>query len=588
MVAAQLSFRSWASFNAWFQLDDLAFLSRVINEPFGWDLLFAPYNSHLMPGGFLLTWINTELAPWTYWPFAAEMMALQLVADIGAVVFLVSAFGRRPGILPPLAIFLFTIFTLPADLWWAVGVNQLASLIAIFWGGWTHLRYLRTRRLRWAVATALITVAALAFQERAILVYLVYAFIALGYFAKGDLVERVREIFQRYRSGVLLHAVTALGYLTIYGAAAMEFDPGTSQDQPLAPLITEMGGRAVATGLLGGPLRWGYGSDALGVPSPYELSVWVAAGLLAYLGFVLSKSRANSKRVWWLFGAMLACQMVLVSASRSFLVGPQVGRDYRYTTEIAPVAAICLALAVMPLIGAVERVRTERRSAFLDQPARVALATLAVVGLATYSSVTYVRAWIAEDGSRQYFTNVRSDLTSASTPIPLLDAPVPARLFPGFQFGYPANMSSRLFGAWDEHVYYPDAANDRLYIASQQGHIKPVLISPVRRAAVSDNSECPYPVQRGRVSVPLDGPVLGIEWWVRITYASEDPVGMTITAGDRQHEIDALAGLHSMFFTAKGDGFDQIDFRLDDPRGDVCISELELGTPYAVGDQAPQ
>lgn len=588
MVAAQLCYRGWLVFDSWFRHDDMAFISRVTSQPFGWEMLLESHNSHLMPAGFLLTWLNTELAPWEYWPFAAEMVAMQLIASIGAVVFLISAFGRRPGILPPLAIYLFTVFTHSANLWWAVGVNQLPTIAVLFWGGWTHLRYLRTRRLRWAVATMLLTLGALAFQERALLLFLVYGFIALAYFASGDVLERTKHVVGTYFTGVVMYGAIGIGYAVLYVSTALQFDPGSSQDQPLMPLLTEMGGYGVASGLVGGPLRWEFGGPALGSPMPSQFFVWGSVALIAYLGYHLASTRHASKRSWWLFGIVLGVQIVLVGASRSFIVGPQIGRAYRYTTEMAPVAALTLALAVLPLIGATEVVRRKRDSAFHDRPWRVAGATAVVAVLGTYSSVAYAEHWNDLDFPKNYVANARADLLDADESIPLADAPVADGVFPGFALSYPLNMTSRFLSSWSDRFHFPTTANDRLNIVSSTGEVKPVLINDVRRAEPTDNGKCPYPVKNGRVVVPLDGPVMDFRWWVRITYYSQTAGGLTITAGDLEHETDALTGLHSLFFTAHGDGLDEIVFETEDRGHDLCISELELGIPYAAGDEAPR
>lgn len=482
-VLAQMAFRSWLAFHAWFQYDDLSFISRVSKGALTWHMLFDSHNSHLMPAGFLVTWVNNTLAPWTYWPFAAEMMVLQLASSIGAIVFLVSAFGRRPGILPPLAIFLFTVFTHSADLWWAVGVNQLPTLAVMFWGAWTHLTYLRTGRRRWAIATIALTIVALAFQERALLLFVVYAFFALAYFAHGDVIERCREVGKRYLFGVILYAALGASYLALYATTALSFDPGTSQDQPLIPLITEMGVFAVVPGLFGGPLRWAFADAGLGTAEPTQIMAWGSVAILAYLGYHVASTRTKAKRVWWLFGAMLGCQILLVAASRSFIVGPQIGRAFRYTTEMAPIAAMVLALAVLPLVGALETVRPTRPSAFLDRPARVAVATAIVCVLGVVSTMTFATHWNDMHDTRDYVTNARADLLRDATPVPLIDAAAPDSIWPGFEFAYPLNTTSYLFRVWSDHASYPTVVNDQLNILSQGGRVKPDhQAGPARRA----------------------------------------------------------------------------------------------------------
>ena len=43
MILAQLLFRGWALWGSWFYFDDLAFMSRAMNQPFGADYLFDEF-----------------------------------------------------------------------------------------------------------------------------------------------------------------------------------------------------------------------------------------------------------------------------------------------------------------------------------------------------------------------------------------------------------------------------------------------------------------------------------------------------------------------------------------------------------------
>src|SRR3954467_4469145 len=83
LIAAQLGFRAWALWGSWFYFDDLAFMSRAMNQPFDVGYLTESYGGRLMPAGFAVAWVLTRWAAFEWVPWAAVLLALQLVASIG-------------------------------------------------------------------------------------------------------------------------------------------------------------------------------------------------------------------------------------------------------------------------------------------------------------------------------------------------------------------------------------------------------------------------------------------------------------------------------------------------------------------------
>ena len=56
----------------------------------------------------------------------------------------------------------------------------------------------------------------------------------------------------------------------------------------------------------------------------------------------------RSGLAWLVLLGYVVLNLALLARSRATLVGPVVGTDYRYQTDIAVVAAVCLGLATMP------------------------------------------------------------------------------------------------------------------------------------------------------------------------------------------------------------------------------------------------
>jgi hypothetical protein len=456
-------------------------------------------------------------------------------------------------------------------------VNQTPLLIAIFWGGWTHLRYLRTGRFRYAVATMVITLVALAFQEKSLYIFWLFAFLAVGYFATGDALSRVQTVFHRFRAGVLLYGTVAVGYLALYLAYGRSFDPAPSNEQPLSSIAGRMAGTTFATGILGGPFHWDTSGDwPLAKPNP--LLPVLAVLIIGVVAYHVAAVRQRSKRALLLVAVPLGADIVLVTAARA-LLGPFLALEYRYITELAAFAAISLALATMPLLGADEQVTSTRRSEFLDRPGRVAAATVLVVAFALYSSTSYVQRWhdLSKGKSYTYINGVADTLRDAEEPIPLVDTQVP--LFVMWAYNFPRNTISHLFKWLSPHAEYRRSRTNELYAFSDEGKVGPLLIDPVRRAAPSTGTGCAYPEHDGSVTVPLDGPLLGDGWWSRVGYYAEQDTPVEISAGNNHYVVTAEKGLHSIFFIAGADRIDEVTFTDIDPDAAFCVSELEIGSP---------
>jgi hypothetical protein len=572
LIVVQLAFRGWALAGSWFVYDDFNFMSRVMNSPLR-QVLFTPYAGHLMPGGFLLSWVNQELAPLAFALPASELLVMQAVASFGCLAFLLTAFGSRPGILPPLAIYLFSVISLPAAVWWAAGVNQLPLHIAFFWGLYTHLSYLRTREVRYAVLTMLIVVSALLFYEKTLLLFMVFAIVAWAYFAEGDIVTRTRTIWRRYRVGVVTYAAVALAYGAVYAIWGLNFSLANANTRPLGPVFLGLGVRAFGTGILGGPLHWMHPTYIFAAAQPSDLLVLASWATIVALMFEMVRTRARAKRAWLIPAALLCSDVLLVVAARSSL--PVVAQDYRYQTELAAAAAVALGLSLMPVLGAVESAERKRPSAFFDNPQRATAATVLVVCLALVSSLQYALHWQSADRQREYFANVKRSLLAEEGSVPLADTSVPGYVMVAFSAA--ENATSHVLRMYADYAHYPPVTTDQLYIIDRTGNVRPVVVPTVRKARRGPDW-CGYAVRDAPVRIPLNGPVFGTGWWVRVGYLASGDSPVTVRAGAARYETRIYKGLHSLYFEAAGK-FRAVWISGLEKGATLCTDEVTLGMP---------
>ena len=575
LVAAQLAYRGWALAGSWFYFDDLAFMSRSMNQPFGAGYLTESYGGHLMPAGFAVTWALTKWAVFDWAPWAVGLLAMQAVAGVGMLRLLISLFGSRRLVLVLLAGYLGYVFTLPAGLWWAAGINQLPLQIALVFGLASHVAYLRTGRVRHLVATLCWTVGGLLFYEKTLLLFGVYALVALCYFTEGDTTTRLKDLWARYRPGVVAHTVVAATYLALYVEYGLNFSPGDSSNQPWTPIAWDLIAVALLPALIGGPLTW----QPLTVGSfadPTQLTQLVSWTVVAAVVYYAHRTRTISKRAWAPLGFTLLANIALLASARANIVGPDIAREYRSQTESGALFVHCAGLAFLPLHGARQentaRIGVPRT---YERRGVVLLATVAVGIAAITSSTRYVDLWQSRNPTEAYIAEVRHSLADAGhKPVPLVDTGIPQTLL--WAFRYPENTYSHVLRPFADETSYPRSAVDRLYMFDDRGRLSPVVIPPTRKMV--PNVGCGYPLEGKQTTIPLDGPVIGGGWWIQIGYASPRPVSLRVEAGDDVHDLDLPRGLHNAFVQASGE-FQEVTVSRY-PRGShLCVVDLTLGVP---------
>jgi len=576
MIAAQLGFRAWALAGSWFYFDDLAFMSRALNQPFDLGYLTESYGGHLMPGGFAVARLLTDWAPYQWWPWALTLLVLQALAAIGIFRLLVSMFGRRPFVLVLLAGYLFWVFTLSSGVWFAAGINQLPLQIALGFGLTAHLDYLRTRRTRYLVATLLWTALGLVFYEKTMILFGLYALVAIGWFSTGNTPQRLRGLWDRYRRGIVVYGVFAAVYLAIYVHWGLDFGLGESAGVSWGPIAWNLVGVALAAALVGGPITWEpLNVGSLADPSDLLLLVsWAGcAGVVGYAFF----TRTMSKRAWSLLGFTMLANIVLLASARAAIVGPEIGREYRYQTESAAVVVLCLGLAFLPLRGAVE-VNAPREGVPRTYEGRVFVGVVAllVVALSVASTVRYVNLWQDRNHSEAYFHNARTTIAAAPEhPVPMVDTGIPQTLLWSFRF--PENSYSHILRPYADKIVYPRSSVDGLFMLDDDGRLSPVRIDPAR--SMKKTKGCGYELDDdGTTTIPLDGPVLGGGWWIDLAYESSAATSLTLTAGEEVHDLDLPAGDHDVFVQAAG-SFRSVELSDYPTGGDLCVTDLVLGAP---------
>lgn len=579
MVIAQVTLRAWALYPSWFYLDDYNLLLDAQGRTLDADYLLTPYNSHLMPAGRLIAWLVADAGTLNWTLAATCLLVLQSLAGLGALWMLVTLFRARWAVLAPLALYLSSVLTLPAMMWWTAGLNQVFLQAAFFLTVGAWVRYLRARRLPWLAATGLGLTLGLLFYVKALLILPVLAYLALAYFADGSPLRRLGTVIGRYWPAAVVGAVISGAYLSYYLANVRQPLTGTTLTV-LGGIADSMLGTAFMTAVVGGPWRWA----ALAPPNAFADSppwavhaAWVGVAMVvAYAAL----RRTGTLRAWVLLLIYLAGLLNLLVNSRAPVYGPVIGLEYRYLTDAACAVALCLGLVFLELGGAPGSSRPR-----VDPLLRVRLPRRAVVGLVLAvclsglaSSVRYVEIWHTQNASDAYLHTLARSLRTHGA-VELADTAVPEEVVPG-SFS-PENRVSRLVPLLSDTASFPDTSG-RLATVGPDGTLRRTLIEPGVTAEPGPSPDCGWLVRATGRTIPLTSRAFPWEWWVRIGYLSGRDSDLTVVAGTDRVAVSVESGLHDVYLKVDG-SFDEIRFEGLDPGATMCVDTIEVGQPVPGG-----
>ncbi|MQA97057.1 MAG: hypothetical protein GEV11_21325 [Streptosporangiales bacterium] len=583
IIAAGLCVKAVILDSAFFRQDDFEYVARAMEADLDFDYLMRVHSGHLMPIGFSLAWALTHLDPYNWGLYGAVTLALHAAAGLALFRLLRLLFGDRPAILAPLAVYALSPMTVASTAWWAAALNSLPLQIALPMAAASHVLYLRDGRFRhvWAAA-AWTAVGVFAFLKAAVIPLLLFllTWLYLTHSTRGiAFVSAVRDHARAW----LVH----LGVLAAFGAAYLA-RLSTSDVTPRPPdwgeaarWVRDMLTETFASTAAGGPGRWHpLGASDYAVVDPPAQLLWASWAVLAALVVVSLLYRRGAWTAWTiLLTYVVLADLVPVLAGRigAHASAWSLGQESRYVADAAPVLALCVALALLPL-------RDEPHPYRRPLPAGTAAPVLGglVLGAfgahALWSSMSYAETVDARP-VRTYFENARASLRQLPPGAEVLDTALPPDvqwwIFKDYsRTGHVLNplAPERLRGA----VLRPGPA-ERPMIFDGKGRLRPAGVwGPT---AVPPPPGC-WPATGDLVTVPLPQATAGRgrPYAVEINYLAPRDVLGRVRHGGAPVDVTFRQGLNVVTVPLRGGGAD-VQVTLTDPNAKVCVTKVKAGLP---------
>lgn len=584
MIVVQLIWKARLLHGLYFVRDDFHDLDLAIEHPLSWSYLTYIWDGHLIIGLRLVAWLLVRTSLYNWGLASAVTLAFTGAASLACYRMLRTLFGDGPRILVPLAFYLLTPLTIATFAWWSSAMESVPFQLAIFMALTSHVLYVRTGRVKHLVWASFWVVFGLIFFEKALVLPLLLFGLTAGFLiARGSLLDGVRKALRQIWRAWAVY-LAAMACYTVVLLIALR----SSIAQPQAPSAAS--GLGVLTGDLlkdsflpgafGGPWQWfPVSSFVLAGAPPFLQWLSVAAATIVIAVTVLVRRAAWlawAALAGWIFAADL---LPLFVGRIGTMLPALLGLDIRYVSDAAPVATICLGLALWPVIGGTSKARP--RPALPAQQLRMAAAGLVgLFALGSIWSVQQLGTTLSGATARSYIANATEAVSLAPPGTTVFDWPAPDSLVPT-DFGRYSNTEA-VVGDLDigklRWLTKLRGTIDNLTWFGPDGKLYAVWVGPTASIQRPAGHAC-WPERNGRIRITFGAPTTIYTWMLRFGYllGPSTSAVISISYGHTVKQLTVEPGLHAAYLPERGGGVTGITISGLGPTP-MCVGDVEAGS----------
>ncbi len=598
LVAASIAWKTQFLYRRYFYQDDFFELNFARRSPFSWHYLGWVSDDHFFPGVRAITWVLARVSVYNWALDATVLMVFAACAGLAALRLLRTLFGDRPAILLPLVVYLLLPLTVPDLGWWWTGMESPPFQFATFMTLNAHVLYVRTGRGRHlGAAIGWLAFGLLFFDKAVFLPVLLFAITSAFLVDTRSWASGVVSTMRLHRRAWLSYGALLAAYAVVaveaFRASKAVAHPPTSASEA-GTFVAYFVKDNLLPGIVGGPWHWlpaGPGHRyAIALPSATMITVSAIAVLaLLAVGIWI---RPVAWRAWLTFAlwVVLADVATVIIGRLGFGLAVYYGLETRYLADAAPVLAICLGLAVLPVAGAGERASvaqgTRRQLAIRIEPRFAAAAAAAIfVVSAIWSDQAYENVTNGGPVVAAYMANASLAVTHAAPKTFIIDRAMPYdAILP--TFGSQANQSQVVgalaTGSQAGRLHWITQAVgtiDNLRMFAGDGELLPALISGVYSVPRKGHGlrSC-WPYHHGQIVVKFARATTAYSQTLRINYIwGSGPAFLVLQYGDSAQRLYLTPGLHSAYLQVAGA---VTGFAIDGWKGRyLCVGIAAAGRP---------
>jgi hypothetical protein len=582
LIVVQLMLKATYLRHGYFRQDDFEYVARAVEHTGVRDYLLRMQAGQFMPGGFGLVWLLVKLHAYSWGLTAVTTILLQAAASLALLRLLRQMFGTRPAILAPMLVYAVTPMTLAVTVWWAAALNALPLQIALPMALHAHIRNVRGDGFRHAVHAAGWTVFGLAFYLKAGTIPLLLFALTSAYLVGAPWWAALR----RYAGAWLLYGSVLLAYAGIYLAQmhTTTVQPREASAEVIGTFARRLLGQTLPVTAVGGPQTWmSVGTLDYAVAAP---SIGLVVGAWTVIAAVIGLSvwlRRRALRAWSiLFAYVVVTDVVPVALGRvNEQFADLLGMESRYVAEAAPLLAICLGLAFLPLVGEADPYRRTLPESWQATPLIAGMCLAAFAMHSVWSGQAYTQT-VRADRVRAYMGNARESLDQVPAAIQIYERQVPDWVQSGLAGEY-AKTSRVLAPLASEHIRWkmrnPQPARDPLTF-DDQGLLVPMDVADLATWAPPGHRDtgC-WKMTGGTGTATLSRSLSAATYVARFDYIA--------AASGHQAEVRLGSGLPTTLTLDKGVNLvyfpvagpaQTATIRVLTPGASLCPTRLRIGT----------
>jgi hypothetical protein len=516
----------------------------------GWHLFEQPVFGHFIPGFTFVDYLVSLIAPYQWWVIVLIEVSLFALSLLLLTRLLTILFG--PSWLNVLLIALAgaSFSLVPSLVWWSTALEYLVAVPAALLALISHVRYVRSGRVRYLVLGALSIAVGLAFYDGFFVSVFFMALMTVLMWPVGRGLPGAARTFAVYWRAWVCYGIPIamdlawrLAHPNLYLSSF-----SSTADQALTFVV----------------LSW----TQTFVPLTAGVYVWllplhterVVAGLLGQallvvfiVGTILKRRAAW--RAWLLLGGTFLISAALVGLTRAGVYGPGDAGDVKYVTLDVFFLAICIGFALSPVRPLIScspaaispadpasngsRMSTQppartARPLFRTLVCLVSLALVLLYGVAMVFDQDRYPLSAAAHTSHRFFTNVATswrNVTQTNNDAFLWDTEInPVIVNPAF---FPYDTASLTVGQLYPEIRF-DTWGGQGYLLRSNGSIEPAKAVTQATGVLTDpGSACVGPAdRRGDIVVALDHDLRSAKsWFGLVSYKSATGAAATQSGG---------------------------------------------------------